>query len=109
MVLRSTLTRTQSARKTHEHTWHMWHTRSCCDRVIRLGELDPVQAGVQAAVGQQLGVAADLGDAAGLQYHDAVSAFDGGKAMRHDEGCATAHQPLQRYLDEALGLRIQRR
>src|SRR5574343_1028207 len=40
-------------------------------------ELQRVQAGEQAALGEQLGVRALLDDAAGLHHHDAVCAFDG--------------------------------
>src|SRR5437879_13661648 len=57
-----------------------------------LGELQFVEPGVDAALREQLGVAADLGDAAALEHHDAVGALDGGEPVRDDDGGAPAHQ-----------------
>ena len=51
-------------------------------------ELQAVQARVQAAGGEQLGVAARLDDAAGVDDDDAVGALDRRQAVRDDEAGA---------------------
>src|SRR6266581_4769798 len=73
------------------------------------GELHPIELCVDALLRQQLGVPADLDDAAALEHHDAVGALDCREPVRDHDGGAAAHQGFERRLHLALGLRIERR
>jgi hypothetical protein len=77
----------------------------CCVDAIRL---HPIQAGVKAVSGQQFGVMADFNDVAPVEDNDAIGVFNGGQAMGDDEGGATLTEDIQRLLDLAFGLSVQR-
>src|SRR5215472_13696204 len=64
---------------------------------------------IEAAGGEQLGVAARLDDAAGVDDDDAVGTLDRRQSVRDDDARAALHQSAERLLDEALGLGVERR
>src|SRR6185369_12017189 len=72
-------------------------------------ELQAVKSRVEAAGGEQLAVAAHFDDTAGVDDDDAVGALDRREAVRDDEAGAPLHQPVERLLDQALGLGVERR
>ena len=59
-------------------------------------KLDRMQPRVQPTRSQQLGMAALLGDAAGLEHDDPVSMLDGGQTVGDDQRGAALHQGVQR-------------
>ena len=58
--------------------------------------------------GHEVAVAPLLDDAAVLHDGDGVDAPDGGEPVRHQHGGAALHDALQRLLQHALGLGVQR-
>nr|ACR35398.1 unknown [Zea mays] len=58
--------------------------------------------------GQEVGVAAVLHDPPVLHDRDAVHPSDRRQPVRHQDGGPPLHQPLQRLLQHALRLRVQR-
>src|SRR5688500_7471005 len=74
----------------------------------RVLELELVEAVVDAAPGEQLLVGAQLAHLALVQHQDAVGAMDGGQAVGDDDRGAAGEQPLERRLDELLGLGVDR-
>ena len=71
-------------------------------------ELQPGEAGVEAALGHQRVVRALLDDAAVVHHDDPVGAADGGEAVGDDDRRAVVHQPLERLLDQPLGFGVER-
>src|SRR3989441_9029311 len=71
-------------------------------------ELEVVEPAVQAVGGQQLPVRAPLHDPSFRQHDDEIRMLHGREPMGHDEDGAMGHQPLDRFLDEALGLGVER-
>src|SRR3989441_10547613 len=71
-------------------------------------ELEVVEPAVQAVGGQQLPVRAPLHDPSFRQHDDEIGMLHGGEPMGDDEDGAMGHQPLDRFLDEALGLGVER-
>ena len=61
-----------------------------------------------AGKGDQLLMAAALGDVAVLYHHDAIGIADGGKTVGDHEGGATLEQYLQRLLDQYFSVRVNR-
>ena len=71
-------------------------------------ELGFVQAAVQAALGQQPLVRPDLDDTTAFEHDDAIGVQNGGQSMcNHDVG-ASAHEALQRILDQELAFAVER-
>src|SRR5262245_63418703 len=70
-------------------------------------ELQIVQPAIQAVRGQQVPVRAALHDPAFGEHHDEMGVLHGREAVRDDEDGAMRHQPVDGFLDEALGLRIE--
>src|SRR3569623_3507019 len=72
-------------------------------------ELLVIQLRVQAAAGEQLGVAADVHDAPRFQYHDAVGIENGREAVGDHDRSAALEQTGARLLNVAFRARIARR
>src|SRR5580765_6257268 len=70
-------------------------------------ELQRMQSRIEAAVREQLGVAALLDHAAALEGDDAVGALDRREPVRDHEAGAALHQRLERLLHQALGFRVE--
>ena len=83
-------------------------TRLSCPGAGLAAELALVEAAVQAALGQQLRVRADLDDAALVHHDDAIGVQDGGQPVRDDHAGAAAHELPQRILDQVLALAVER-
>ena len=66
------------------------------------------ERGVAAARGEQLLVRADLGDAAAVEHDDLVGVADGREPVGDRDRRPALGQPLERLLDGALGLRVER-
>src|SRR6266851_8119685 len=64
--------------------------------------------GIEAVLGQQLGMTAALGDAAAIEHDDLVGVDDGGEPMRDHHGGAAAAHLFQRALDLLLGAGVER-
>jgi len=71
-------------------------------------KLLPVQIPVKRARLQQLSVRPRCQDAAILQHHDLVRVLDGREAVGDDECGAVVHQGVQRALNLAFGVGVQR-
>jgi CheY-like chemotaxis protein len=66
------------------------------------------QAGVNAALRQQLGVRAFFHDAACVQHDQAVQRGDGGQAVRNGDHGLALHQAVQAFLDGGFDLAVER-
>ena len=77
------------------------------DGLLGGGELGGVQAAVEPAGGQELGVGTLFHDPAVIEDDDAVRATDGCQAVGDDEGGTTTGQIGKCVLDRALGFRIE--
>jgi hypothetical protein len=75
----------------------------------RQGRTAAGELGIQAVARQQLGMGADVDDAAGLHHHDAVGAQHGGQAVGDHQRGAPGHQPFQRLLHHVLALGVEGR
>ena len=64
---------------------------------------------INAAEGEEVVVAAALDDAAAVHDEDLVGVADGREAVGDDEAGALRHEPVERLLDEPLGLRVHAR
>src|SRR5688572_27817073 len=71
-------------------------------------ELLAIEPGVQAALGQQLGMRAALDDAPAVVDEDPVGAQDRREPVSDGDGGAALHQSLEGGLDEPLGHRVER-
>ena len=71
-------------------------------------ELQRRQPRIERTVGQQLVVRAHGDDAAAFHHGDPVRVPDGREPMRDDQHGAPGHQPLERELDHALALGVER-
>ena len=69
------------------------------------------EIGVGAIPGHQVGVRANLGDASGVENHDAVGVADGREPMRDDQDGATCRRRHQRIPDGRLvsGIKVRGR
>src|SRR6266498_4608750 len=70
-------------------------------------KLHIVEAAVQSPRREQRVVRAALDDPPVGEHHDEVRVSHGGEPMRDDQHGAVRHQPVDRLLDEALGLHVQ--
>src|SRR5690242_6109360 len=70
-------------------------------------ELLPVQARVDAAVREQLGVGASLDDSPAVDDEDDVRRQDGGQAVGDGQRGAASHQRTEGFLDQPLGGGVQ--
>ena len=80
---------------------------SWCAGHPSVGELQAGEIGIQAFLAQQFRVGTAGDDAALVEHNDTVGALHGSEPMRDHQGGAALHQPLQRLLHVALGLRIE--
>jgi len=83
-------------------------SKSQHDASRRVVELQPGEAGVETALGEQRVVPALLDDPAFVEDDDAVSAADRGETMGDDDRRAVVHQPLERLLDQLLRFGVER-
>src|SRR5262245_37670488 len=67
------------------------------------------QACIEAAFGQKFEMLALLDDLATIEHNDVVGMHDRGEAMGDDEAGALARHALERILDLALGMAVERR
>ena len=72
-------------------------------------ELQAGEAGVEATLGRQRAMVALLNDLAMIHDDDAIGGAHGGKSVSDDDRRAIAHQPVERFLDQSLALRIEGR
>ena len=77
-------------------------------RLVGLALARP-QARIKAALGQKLEMLALLDDLAAIEHDDVVGMHDRGEAMGDDEAGALARHALERVLDLALGMAVERR
>ena len=70
-------------------------------------ELGGVEAGVDAVLGEELGVGAALGDAAAVEDEDLVRLEDGAEAVGDDDAGAVREDALEGLLDEAFGFAVE--
>ncbi len=66
------------------------------------------QPGIYAALGQQFGMRALLGDAAGVEHDEPVQCRDGGEAVGDGDDGLALHQGVQALLDGGFHFRIER-
>ena len=66
-----------------------------------------MQSSIQPIALDEFAVRAGFSNLAVLQHDDAVGVFDGRQTVRDHEGRATFHEPFERGLHLAFGLRIQ--
>ncbi len=71
-----------------------------------MAHLEAVHLGVGAALPQQLGVGAFFGNPAFLQHYDPIRAAHNREPVADDQRGASAHQALQRLLDDPLRFRL---
>src|SRR5687768_16126992 len=71
-------------------------------------ELQARKARIQAALAQQLRMAALRDDRAALEHHDALGMLHGRQPVRDGEAAAALLERLQRLLDQPLARRVQR-
>src|SRR5882672_7002397 len=71
-------------------------------------ELQVVEPAVHAVGGQQLPVRAPLHDPSFRHHDDEIGMLDGGEPVGDHEDGAMRHQPIDRFLHEALGLGVER-
>ena len=71
-----------------------------CRLIGEIDELALVQLGIQAAEGEQLGMAAHLTDSAHVDHTDDIGLDDCAEAMRDDDGSALGQEFLERVLDQ---------
>jgi len=74
--------------------------------LLLVGELEFVEAGVDAVEGEKLVVAALFDDAAFVENDDAVGGLDGGQTVRDDEGGTVFDDLLEGFLEAGLGVGI---
>src|SRR5581483_4813624 len=70
-------------------------------------ELRLEEVGVEAALGEQLGVGTALDEATPVEDEDHVGGEDRAQAVRDDQARAALHRALQRRLDQRLRLRVE--
>jgi hypothetical protein len=71
------------------------------------GKLQVREAGIEAALGDEFGVAALADDAAMVHHHDAFQPLNGGEAMGDDDRRASGHQVLEPDLHQPLVFGIE--
>ena len=74
-----------------------------------MGMLQPYKFGIPTVSRHQVLMRAPFHNAAALEDQNAVRVPDGGQPVRHHQGGAPLHQPVEGGLDGHLGLRIQGR
>ena len=91
----------------------MWHSsyyikfnRSIQDKFYLTCKLTVIQLGVEPAFFQKFLMASLLHDVPIAHDKDLIRLPDGGKAVRHDEGGAAAHEAIKRFLHLEFGARI---
>lgn len=75
--------------------------------LVLLLQADQLEIGTIPVLNQS-GVAPLFHDSPVLQHRDDISVVNGGEPVRHHDGGAVPHDPLQRVLDHALRLHVQR-
>src|SRR5262249_15479610 len=75
---------------------------------LGLPELELVELAVLAAAREQLLVGPALHDPSVREHDDLVGAPDRRQAVRDDDARAVDHEAVERFLDEALGLGVER-
>src|SRR5215472_18593706 len=78
-------------------------------RLLRAGELAADEARVEAAAGEELGMAARLDNVPAIEHREPVGVAHGRKPVRDDDRRAVAHQRVERAAHLRLADRVEMR